>query len=33
MLAGLDEGARDELGSRLGELLVQLEGRLGAARR
>ncbi|GGY37203.1 MarR family transcriptional regulator [Streptomyces anulatus] len=33
VLAGLDEGARDELGSRLGELLVQLEGRLGAARR
>ncbi|MEU6953111.1 MarR family transcriptional regulator [Streptomyces sp. NPDC045714] len=33
VLAGLDGGARDELGSRLGELLVQLEGRLGGARR
>ncbi|MFE2973267.1 MarR family winged helix-turn-helix transcriptional regulator [Streptomyces sp. NPDC057718] len=33
VLAGLDEDGRDELGSRLGELLVQLEGRLGGARR
>ncbi|MDQ0988163.1 MarR family winged helix-turn-helix transcriptional regulator [Streptomyces sp. V2I9] len=32
VLAGLDESGRDELGSRLGELLVQLEGRLGGGR-
>ncbi|MEW2066685.1 MarR family transcriptional regulator [Streptomyces sp. NPDC007346] len=33
VLSGLDERSRGELGSRLGELLVQLEGRIGGARR
>ncbi|MEI7030244.1 MarR family winged helix-turn-helix transcriptional regulator [Streptomyces pratensis] len=33
VLAGLDERSRDELGSRLSDLLVQLEGRLGGAGR
>lgn len=33
VLSGLDEGSRGELGSRLAELLVQLEGRIGGARR
>ncbi|WP_404948960.1 MarR family transcriptional regulator [Streptomyces sp. ARC14] len=33
VLSGLDDGSRDELGSRLAELLVQLEGRIGGARR
>nr|WP_203665541.1 MarR family transcriptional regulator [Streptomyces parvus] len=33
VLAGLDLPGRDELASRLSELLVQLEGRLGSARR
>ncbi len=32
MLAGLDTPAQDELASRLGELLVQLEGRMGMLR-
>ncbi|NEA09466.1 MarR family transcriptional regulator [Streptomyces sp. SID10692] len=33
VLAGLDDDGRGELGARLGELLVQLEGRLGGVRR
>ncbi|MEV0490582.1 MarR family winged helix-turn-helix transcriptional regulator [Streptomyces atratus] len=33
VLSGLDERTRSELSSRLSELLVQLEGRLGGARR
>jgi DNA-binding MarR family transcriptional regulator len=33
VLSGLDERTRDELSSQLSELLVQLEGRLGGARR
>lgn len=33
VLSGLDDRSRDELGSRLAELLVQLEGRIGGARR
>lgn len=33
VLAGLDEASRDALSSRLGELLVQLEGRIGGVRR
>lgn len=33
VLSGLGEEARTRLGADLGELLVQLEGRLGAARR
>jgi DNA-binding MarR family transcriptional regulator len=33
LLSGLDEEARDDLGARLSELLVQLEGRIGGARR
>ncbi|MFF2697383.1 MULTISPECIES: MarR family winged helix-turn-helix transcriptional regulator [Streptomyces] len=33
VLSGLDDGSRGELGSRLSELLVQLEGRIGGARR
>ncbi|GFN08563.1 hypothetical protein Smic_71190 [Streptomyces microflavus] len=33
VLSGLDDERRGELSSRLSELLVQLEGRLGGARR
>ncbi|MFD3409966.1 MarR family winged helix-turn-helix transcriptional regulator [Streptomyces cyaneofuscatus] len=33
VLSGLDDGSRGELASRLSELLVQLEGRIGGARR
>ena len=33
MLSGLDDGARSRLSAQLSELLVQLEGRIGGARR
>ena len=33
LLSGLDEEARSDLGARLSELLVQLEGRIGGVRR
>ncbi|WP_326701004.1 MarR family transcriptional regulator [Streptomyces sp. NBC_01754] len=33
VLSGLDERSREDLSGQLGELLIQLEGRLGGARR